>query len=191
MPKLKLAIALPVIQVLLAVGLFTLGNHARGPKGWDTPPRSPLSLVCAGISAPAFPLIYVGQLLPTAWYPESVLGLGLPQVLFLPGVVAVWYWIGRWLERRRNPAAIERRVTGSKVFITFLQLMLGVFLFLAGFTVIRQAISLRASSNVWGHYVSGVLFLTWSLVLAISAMVILTERLGRRREFRAASSGKP
>ncbi len=152
MSKLKLALALPIIQLLLTVSLFMMGNHAHFPKGWDTPATSPLSLVCIGISAPAFPLVFLAPLMVGAWYPGSVLGLGLPQALFLPGVAAVWYLTGRWLDRRRSHAApIERKITPSKLFVNFLQLMLGVFLFLAGLTAIRRGVWLRPSSDLWAY----------------------------------------
>ena len=55
--KLRLAIVLPCIQVLLAFALLRAASHQRLPRGWDTPHTSDAALVCVGISAPAFPLI--------------------------------------------------------------------------------------------------------------------------------------
>jgi hypothetical protein len=49
--KLRLAIVLPCIQVLLAFALLRAASHQRLPRGWDTPHTSDAALVCVGISA--------------------------------------------------------------------------------------------------------------------------------------------
>jgi hypothetical protein len=58
MSKLKFSVALPIMLLLVSIAFFRGGDSARLPKGWDTPYTPPLSLICVGISAPAFPMTY-------------------------------------------------------------------------------------------------------------------------------------
>jgi hypothetical protein len=111
-----------------------------------------------GISAPAFPLFYLGLVVPQAWYPASVLGLGLPQAFFLLGVVAVWFCVGRHLDRRAaletrtEKKKTERKMTGGRVLIKVLPILLGGFLLLGRVTAVRQAVQRSPSGDAWGYY---------------------------------------
>lgn len=181
MSKLRFAVVLPVIQLILAVVLFKIGNGVKLPKGWDTPYIPGASLVCVGLSAPAFPLIYLVPLLYRSWATVSILGLGLPQILFLPGVVAVWYLTGRTLDRwGRSLSSTRAHMTGRRVLIFVLSVLLGVSTLVTGFVEIRQGMLLRPETAALGYYAGGLLFLTWSLVLLICPLWLLGRSMKAR-----------
>jgi hypothetical protein len=183
MPKLRFAIGLPLIHVVLAAVLFSVGNHARFPRGLDTPPTSPASLVCMGISAPVFPLIYLDALVPRAWYPASVLGFGVPQIFFLLGVVAVWYLVGWNLDRRWSLKTPLAENSGGRVPLRILLILLGAFLFFGGVTAIRQGILRSSDGNAWGYYIGGALFLAWSIALIGGSMSAIASWAKHKNSF--------
>jgi hypothetical protein len=179
MPKLKLAVVLPIMQVILAIVLLKIGNSSELPKGWDTPYTPPISLVCTGISAPAFPLTYFVLLLPRSMNLSAVLGFSVQQILFLLGVAALWWWIGHMIDRRSSSTK-KAGTAGFQIFTSIFGFLLGGVLLVAGIGLWRQALFLRRYATPFAYYLAGVLFLVWSIVL-ISGSVRGASTWGRRR----------
>jgi len=121
MRKLKLAIILPIIQVLLASILLLWADRApypplSFPTGW---------LFCRLLNAPVVVLMF---LFGGNWnYPPQIPFVG--RGIFLISVGLFWYLVGRMLDRRgTKPARAPRVVT--VLAVQSLLLVAGVFLLL-------------------------------------------------------------
>jgi hypothetical protein len=170
--KLTFAVGLPIVQLFLALTFLRIGNSARLPRGWDTAYTPPITFVCLGISAPASPLIYLAHLLPTAWSSASVMSLGMPQILFLFGVVVVWYITGEAIDHRRI-SSIWAATTVGNVLVNVVMFGLGAILTIGGIAAIRQGIQPQPYKDAMGYYVGGILFLIWSCVLVLRPLLAL------------------
>jgi hypothetical protein len=121
MRKLKLAIVLPIIQVLVASILLLWADRAA-----ILPPNFSVAwLLCRSLNAPVMLLM---SLFGGNWYfvPEiPFVGRGL----FLMSVAALWYLVGRALDRRGATPAREPRLI-TVLAVQSLVLVAGVLLLL-------------------------------------------------------------
>ena len=92
MRKLKLAIILPIIQVLVAVVLLLQADRTHGPGGLDYHYFPPAWLICKGLNAPAMLLLVP---FGGTWYFVPQIPI-VGRSLFLISVMIVWYFVGRW-----------------------------------------------------------------------------------------------
>ena len=112
MPKMRLRLVLPTVQVLAAATLLHFGGRYETPFPLGPQMRD----VCWGLNAPAVPFQAVGRWLAYTftWLRGSLLlHLGVDDLFFLGGVAIVWYLVGRILDGRRTvpPRAKTRRLT--------------------------------------------------------------------------------
>ena len=119
MRKLKLAVALPVVQAILAATLLYVAGPLRGP------PVATARLICMGLNAPAVFFSFLGL--------GTVFGIDGSDLSFLVGVIVVWYLVGRALDRRWVPRTIEESVMVPAVARGFLLAMGGLLLYIGLF----------------------------------------------------------
>jgi hypothetical protein len=124
----RLAIILPIVQFLLAVTLLHWGRgyQLRFPLG----PQ--LVSICFGLNAPALPLYNFPRLFDfvwghkLAWMYGSIFGLGVDDLFFLCGVIALWCFAGRVLERRASRMTRPGKITAFVVCPFVLLFALGL-----------------------------------------------------------------
>jgi hypothetical protein len=169
--KLRLAIVLPSVQLLLALILLRVASHPTLPRGWDTPYTSATILFCAGINAPAFPLISLGLLLPKEWQMSTLLGFDAEQAFFLIGVALVWWWAGQTLDTwRARKASAERRTTPAGVFLKVLQLAWGLLLLTIAVGMVFLEARMRLGNSIVAYAVCCLLFFAWAAVLIVGSV---------------------
>jgi hypothetical protein len=126
--KLKLAVVLPILQVLIASILLLLADRTPVPSGLDYYYHPTAWLACKGLNAPAILLLVP---LGGTWYfvpPIRIVGRGL----FLVSVVVVWYFVGRALDKQQAPGPVRGRHMARVVVMQLLLLVTGAFLLLGG-----------------------------------------------------------
>ena len=168
MRKLKLAIVLPIIQVVVASSLLLQADRTQVPRGLDYYYHPAAWLICKGLNAPALLLLVP---FGGTWYfvpPIPIVG----RALFLISVAIVWYFVGRLLDQRRAPSrARERRLATTLVQSLFL--VAGVILFYNGLNELGVPIS---------TVVGALLTFIWALSLIFFSSVSLLRVLhGRHR----------
>jgi hypothetical protein len=124
--KLKFAIVLPIVQAVVAVSLLQKGYQLRSALG---PHPSPFYIptithICYGISAPAVFLRFV-TLLPRVNL-HSIGNFDSGDLLFLSGVILVWYLVGRAIDNRSLGSTVKS--LGKRFVAEFFLMMLGVAL---------------------------------------------------------------
>lgn len=163
MRKLKLALILPIVQVLLAVALFAWGNHQwRTRHGLFVPAGR---LLCFAINAPAELFSRLLDLFP-AWSAPRIWGFYFDELFFLPGVAILWFLIGRTLDKLRvADKPIGGRMTVSKALVNLFLLVYGVDLF---WKQTAQWLWYRNQVIAVGtHYYDASLYWAWSAVLIL------------------------
>jgi hypothetical protein len=170
LPKLKLAVALPLGHLLLAAGLFQWAYRVEGPM-YVSAPR----LICRGLNAPAQLFGIIGAVLWTPdWdlLPHSMLGFDSGDLVFLVGVILVWWLVGRSLDQRAKPT---RPLHIGQALLTFLPLLtVAAVLFIAGLEWAR-----RPWENL-GYGAQAVLSFAWSACLASWGGMIVARAIRRR-----------
>jgi hypothetical protein len=165
MRKLKLALFLPMVQVVIAVFLLEWGYRAPYPfpKGGDELYVSTERLICLGINAPAFLLSFLVELIPI---PDvTVFHLYTGDFAFLGCVIVVWYLVGRMVDRQiLHQASAPVGTTPVKSLLNFLLVVLGGWFLYSGIEALRSPGRLN---NYTGNIVQGILFLAWSFVLIL------------------------
>jgi hypothetical protein len=124
----KLAIVLPVAQVLIAWILLVWADRTPVPPGLDYMYHPPAWLVCKGLNAPVMLLLFP---FGGNWYnapPVPVVGRGL----FLISVAVVWYLVGRATDRRGSPKPAGERGLATILAVQSLLVAVGGVLFYAG-----------------------------------------------------------
>jgi hypothetical protein len=178
MRKLRLAIALPITQVLIASILLLWSD--RTPV---SPPNfAPAWLICKGMNAPAMLLMTV---FGGNWYfvpSMPFVGRGL----FLMSVATVWYLVGRALDQRENPRPVRKRRVATVLVVQSLILGVGALLFYAGWNELSGSFNtaVRAFPLTWSVSLMGTLLtLTWSvsLILLSGRALVRTIRGGLAR----------
>jgi hypothetical protein len=104
-PRRKLSIALCIIQTVLTAFLTLWADRVEWLLGDSTrtPPRFlkvhlaviELRQIWRGVNAPTFPVNLAGR------KPFQVLGLSMPEILYLVAVAALWYLVGHFREQRK------------------------------------------------------------------------------------------
>jgi hypothetical protein len=196
--KLRLSIVLPVTQVAITAILTFWANRVDWMVFGGDSNRVPgrfarvdlviidLRLFWRGVNAPTFPLcMFHGN--PTSW----TLGLGAGGLLNLLAVGLLWYWVGRFFDRRRGLVPNERQTTARKRVISVLLMAWGIFLLGISILEVRHSLllfdaSLSANLSFLLHfrpYVlwSEALFLLWSLILIIFHGTALAGTMGSGR----------
>ncbi len=161
MPPVRLSIALPSVQLLLAVAMSKWG----------------LWTICYGIDAPA--IVFKALALPwTNQWPPSVFAFDLEQFFFFMGIIILWFLVGDALDKyklRKMP--IRAALTLGKILRDSLLMILGITLFLGGIAALR-------TPGRWHNHVDivaeGILFILWSLVLFGLPSVELLNAIRRR-----------
>jgi len=159
MRKLRLPIVLPIIQFVVAAILLQLGDRAP-----DYYYGSIAQRICWAVNAPAVvvasPAYYVEwRALPFNWAARPILGFYFGDLFLLVGVIALWCFVGRALDRRWEPQTSGWRgieVAWSKRAIA---LALGCLSFLMGLS------DLYDRKDGYLDYVPGPLELLWSISL--------------------------
>lgn len=181
MRKLRLAALLPIFQVVLAAILLQ----------WAVPPNfywSEPVLICQGLNAPA--LLFVAL---TRWPPIAELaggrvrGTSINDIFFLLGVVVVWYFVGRALDRKRGSRQ-QKQSGAPKSVAAYL-----VILAAAGILLYLALLDFQNPNfDSWHHFPErAVLTLAWSTTLAfISARGLLTIIRSRRAKIDSVDSSQ-
>jgi hypothetical protein len=146
MRKLKLAVALPAVQAIVAATLLYMAGPLRGP------PVPTARLICVGLNAPAMFFSFVGV--------DTIFGIDASDLFFLLGIIVVWYFVGRALDRRRVPRTIRESTMVRAVTHSFLLAMGGLLLYI-GLLNFRYPIF----ENLGRRPERGILTLSWSCCL--------------------------
>jgi|SRR5215831_15992947 len=171
MPKLRLAVILPMLIVCLdfPVALWQIHVDAQQPPKHEYPIVSPLTLAYLGLNAPA--VIFKGLCVTTLpiyrinHAPPTLFGIGAGEILFFTGVVLLWFSVGLFLDRRRDQMHRQTATTVWRVLGTLLLLAFAILLFGGGAFVIRH----RPSGTPIGDVLQGLLCFGWSAVFVIAS----------------------
>jgi hypothetical protein len=186
MPKIRFAIILPIFMLCAAFAVARWEHQVQAdvPTKREYPLNPTATLVYNGINAPAmifsklcvelFPIYRVDRT------PASFVGLGVEECLFLFGVVVLWSVVGLALDRRRCPNGLLHRTTSGRVLFRLFLVALGTLLFYTGLIPLRNP---RNSTNPLGNVMEGLLFLVWSLVLALPAGLAVFKKVTCRSSF--------
>jgi hypothetical protein len=169
MSKLKYAFAFPVIQLLVACALVLIADRTPFQPVGDGPFFPTAFWICRGLNAPAFLL-----LIPfgATWYSEPPLEpFAIGRILYLSAVAVIWYFAGRSLDPRPNPAPPQTR---ARAFALYPLLLL-----VAGLLAYLAVHDLRYPP---GKPVPAgpALTLGWSLVLSITSIRALIRAIRHR-----------
>jgi hypothetical protein len=130
MRKLKLAIVLPIGQVLIASILLLWADRTPVPRYWNYPYHPAAWLICKDLNAPAMLLLipFGGN-----WYNLPLQSVPIvSRGLFLMSVAGIWYLVGRALDQREAPRPVRKRQAATVLVVHSLSLVLGGLLFYAG-----------------------------------------------------------
>ena len=172
MPKLRLAVILPILIVCLdfPVALWQSHVDARQPPKHEYPIVSTVTLAYLGLNAPA--VVFKGLCIATLPIyridhpPPTLFGIAAGQLLFFTGVVLLWFTVGLSFERRRGSQMHRQAATTIwRVLGTLLLLAFAILLFGGGVFVMRH----RPSGNPVGDVLQGILWFGWSVVFAVAS----------------------
>jgi hypothetical protein len=128
MRTLKLALILPVAQVLIAWILLAWADRTPVPPGLDYMYHPPAWLVCKGLNAPVMLLLFpVGG----NWYNAPTVPI-VGRGLFLVFVAVIWNLVGRALDRRGHQKPGGEQTLATVLSVHSLILVVGAVLFYAG-----------------------------------------------------------
>ena len=167
---------MPIAQFLLALSLLLGGRHVQQPAGIDFP----YSGTARAFSAPAFLLaIACDRIVPfdrPDRTPFSIVGFGSADLLFLLGVIVVWYLVGRAIDQKlsHQGPTYPRSLAGTIVLNVAL-IALGILLLLLGIAPV-----LYKQGYPTGAVVAGGLFLAWGGVLLFFPVINLRHALRSR-----------
>lgn len=173
--KLSFALALPIVQVAITAVLgvwadrvdwILLANTSRAPGRFVHLDLIIIEarLIWRGINAPTFPLCLAGS------SKRQILGFGVDEILYLAAVAVLWYWVGRFFDRRRGVEATTDGIKKLKPVYYFLMLAWGNFLFLVSLWNASAEVSFARSYFFRiDAFVVAALYLAWSLILLILA----------------------
>jgi hypothetical protein len=187
--KLRLSLLLPIVQGVITAVLTIWADRvdwlllSDGPR--IPPPFVRLHLlvidlrrIWRGINSPTFPLNVSGL------SELRILGFGVGEILYLAAVVLLWYWVGRFFDRRRGlEITTMQTVRWRKTVLAVLTLGWGVFLLIIGILLIPEAFPFTIA---FGRIVrptmliaDGLHFL-WSLILVVFATRTLIAAIRRK-----------
>lgn len=171
MPKLRLAIILPILIVCLDFPVAIWQSHVGGqqPSKHEYPIVSPLTFAYRGLNAPA--VVFQGlcvTMLPIYRIdhaPPTLFGIGAGELLFFTGVVLLWFTVGFFFDRRSGQIRRQTATTIWQVLGTLLLLAFAIWLFGGGAFVMRH----RRSGNAIGDVLQSTLWFGWSAVFVIAS----------------------
>jgi len=169
MRKIKVALFLPVFHFLLAVILLRWAVlYPAAPVPMDTPYVPITRLVCWGISAPAERLRILSFLVPNRIDQKLLHATGFysDTLIFLVGVVILWYLIGRAIDFHwfaKNPARTNSALRNT--LLNWLMLVCGIYLFIVSVVNFNDPLRHPKDANLVGNVVEALLFFAWSIVL--------------------------
>lgn len=184
MSSVRIALLFPVLQVSIAMALLWHGNnYSYTKKALDTPYVPTSTLVCSGLSAPAFIVSrsIAPVLPPYAARPNRGVtnAFGKEDVLFLVFIALLWYLVGRTIDIRLWSTGVGREGQLRSVWQ-------GLALLLFSFAVLALGIVLLRDPdrfNNWsGTIAEGCMFVIWALVLATCSGIAVLR--GTRSSFR-------
>ena len=173
--KLKLSLVLSTVQVVTTTILtvwagqvdWILLGSKRAPGRFG---RLYLLVIEArtiwrGVNAPALLSKGLGWLLPNFW----LAGVDVDDLLYIAFTGALWYFVGRLLDRRRTSVALTtNEITIGDATVFLLLMAVGGFLLLAGLWTIRDELAFAGSYFLRvDHFIVAALFLAWSFILLI------------------------
>jgi hypothetical protein len=174
--KLSFALVLPMVQVAITAVLgvwadrvdwILLANTSRAPGRFVHLDLIIIQarLIWRGINAPTFPLCLAGS------SRRQILGIGVGEILYLAAVAVLWYWVGRFFDRRRGlEVPTSQGIKKRKTVCYFLMMAWGIFLlFVSLWTVRAEVLFARSYFFRIDAFVVAALFLAWSLILLILA----------------------
>jgi hypothetical protein len=180
MRKLKFAVGLPLISCAVEIILWLWGQG----KGPTVPVYESIRVPAASvISAGLNPIARIGAMLIYRALDRLFGVVGAPggQFVFLACVLATWYPIGLWLDRRADEEQSKgAQLTMQGILLRLLLLAVGVFFALLSF---HSAVSSLSEA------IGRAMLQTWSLFLIGLPALALTRRA--RSPNRAESSANP
>jgi len=182
MSTIKYRVLLPIVQFLVAAALLIAGGYSTPGKIVDFPyPPTPF-MVCRAISAPAALFeILVSSLLPfdrLNHSPITVFGFQLADIVFLIGVVALWYIVGRFIDARLNDQTLTREPAWEAGLLAVAAVLVAaILLWLSIWPIIDRGSVL----NLTGTILASILKILWSGFLLWSALVLMRKKTGGRR----------
>jgi len=178
--KVRFSLILPLAQLPLAVAMLEWARRVVAPQRWDTFYWPTPALVCYGINGPAifFKLLVFPFTRGQPFWPSvSMLGYGLEDLSFFVGVVILWFFVGRALDRIMSVEELpERRLIGLSVLLNVFVAFLGIALFLLGIKSLRTP---GRWNNYSGNVTESILFLAWAFILIVVASLRLKQRFQR------------
>jgi amino acid transporter len=184
MRKLRFAVILPVVQLIIALALFKWGERQWEGKGLFVPTGR---LLCHALNAPALLFLRLLDLFPD-WSAPRICGFYFDEIFFLPGVAVVWYLVGRALDRRVTPhAQSQSRKTIPKALFNLFLVVYGVYFFWTE-TVTwfwhRNLLIFRGA-----HAYDAALYWAWSVVLILAGAVNLVKAIRPRLSSSSSQRG--
>jgi hypothetical protein len=185
MHAVKMRLILPAVQLALAILLLASARRYIPPQHYDMYMTTG-GFVCIGINAPATLFrVAAAAVLPlytpdrTPW---SLLGFGTEDLLFLAAVIAVWYLVGQWLDKRiagkASRTAIPRWLG---VLVSAGLALFGVPLIALGAKGLNSySIGFHNYNNPRGSLIAWVLALTWGITLTVVSIVRITKSIRMR-----------
>ena len=184
MPKIRFAIALPILMLCVAIGAVRWRSfvqaHSVSYSEYGFDPT--VSLIVEGVNAPAvlFSELCV-EFLPVYRMngtPSTLLGIGIEHLLFLFGVVVLWFFVGRAIDHRQEAGpSLQRHQPGNlAILLSLAQAIVGVVLFWLALIPFSNP---RNSVNPLGSIAKGVLFMVWALVLIVPSGLLILGRFRR------------
>lgn len=160
----RLALALPVVQVIVAAAL----EFNTPPPDLEAPPPL-VRQICWGVNAPALIVRAVGRVL------DVVLPVGhtipIDELCILAGVFLLWYLVGRALDRRI--AGLPVVPQGRKGLV-----VLGL-LFLLGLDLGLNALGMQI--RLGGRTTWVLLLGAWSVILMVGSVRGMTAQVRREK----------
>lgn len=166
--RLRLAFILPLLQFLLAISLLHWGNRIEVETmrrmRYDTPYMSTPALICTGINAPARLLEAISFFFRRVDHaPPKIFGLGLDDVLFFVGIIALWFLVGYILDKRRSSGGSQSVWSIGKLLLAGVPLSVMGALFLYG--SVSGFMAGSPFNNKTGTLLQSFLFLFWAFIL--------------------------
>lgn len=179
--KLTFQLVLPITQLLLALALLEAGRQVTQPTGLNFPYAPTPILICKGISAPATLFAAGLSLLPLERLnrtPTAIFGLGAQELIFLFGVIILWFFVGRAIDStKRGQGSFGPKAGAAKSTIDIMLMLLATLVLMVGVTPILDT---RGFTNPTGARAAAFLWLAWFLVLFFVPGIDLVRRFRAR-----------
>jgi hypothetical protein len=186
MHAVKMRLILPAVQLTIAILLLVLARRYIPPQHYDTLYMPTAGFVCMGINAPATLFRAAAAAVLPLYTPDrtpwSLLGFGTEDLLFLAAVIALWYVVGQWLDKRiadKAPRTAIPRWPG--VLVSAGLALFGVPLIALGAKGLNSySIGFHNYNNPRGSLIAWVLALTWGITLTVVSIVRITKSIRMR-----------